>query len=67
MFDKSKLITVPVDQWINEWMERESAPEYRGCMVVQLYTIRKKHGREACKGYRNYIKETGRYPTQKQR
>jgi hypothetical protein len=65
MFDSSKLSTVPVDQWINEWMEREPSAEYRGCMAIQLYTISKKHGRAASKEYRNYIKETGRYPTKK--
>jgi hypothetical protein len=67
VFDKSKFNTVPVDQWINEWMERQPSPEFRGCMVLQLYTIRKKHGRDACKEYRNYMKSTGHYPTQKQR
>jgi hypothetical protein len=63
MLDVSKLSTVPVDQWINEWMEREPSSEYRGCMVFQLYMIRKKHGRESSKEYRNHIKELGHYPT----
>jgi hypothetical protein len=67
MFDRSKLSTVPVDQWISEWMEREPSAEYRGCMVIQLYTIRKKHGRASSKEYRNYIKELGKYPAQKQK
>ena len=67
MFDKFKLTTVPVDQWISEWMERELSTEYRSCMAIQLFTISRKHGREAAKEYRNYIKESGHYPSQKQR
>ena len=63
MFDPSKLSTVPVDQWISEWMVREPSAEYRECMAIQLYTISKKHGRASSKEYRNYIKEIGRYPT----
>jgi hypothetical protein len=63
MFDPSKLSTVPVDQWINEWMGREPSKQYRECMVIQLYTIRKKHGRTASKEYRNHIKDLGKYPT----
>jgi len=46
-------------------VEGEPSSEYRGCMVIQLYTIRKKHGRAASKEYRNYIKGLGKYPTNK--
>ena len=67
MFDKSKLSTVPVDEWLAEWLSREASPEHRGFMALQLYVISKKHGREASKAYRQHVKETGHYPTQKQR
>ena len=67
MLDLSTLSTVPVAEWLGEWLNRETSAEYRGCMALQLYVISKKHGRAAAKAYRQHVKETGHYPAPKQR
>jgi hypothetical protein len=67
VFDPATLSTVPVNEWLGEWLNRETSAEYRGCMALQLYVISKKHGRESAKAYRQHVKEIGHYPTPKQR
>jgi len=67
MVDLTHFTNVPAEQWISEWETRAPSVDGREEMVLQLYGIRKRCGRDACWEYRKYIKEIGHFPLQKQR